>query len=156
MILSKLNVLNSIHSNQIPPKEILDSYLSILDNPFIAIPNLFFDANLKIQNINLKEYINAFLSNCNFYSRYNPSEKAWYKFYVLLRGYREPTKFNLENIYNWYNSLPYLQTSKKEIQWIAYQIKVLMLAYYMQLNKDIKQLLTEINNIPLNIKQLSY
>jgi len=48
MILSKLNVLNSIHSNQIPPKEILDSYLSILDNPFIAIPNLFFDANLKI------------------------------------------------------------------------------------------------------------
>lgn len=155
MILNKLNILNLIHTNQVPSKETLNTYLSILDNPFIVVPNLFFDANLKVQNVNIEEYINSFLSNCNFYSRYNSSEKAWYRFYVLLRGYREP-KFNLENIYNQYNSLPHLQTSKEEIEWIAYQIKVLMLAYYIQLNKDIKQLLQEINNIPLNIKQLSY
>ena len=81
-------------------------------------------------------------------------EQAWYKFYILLRAYREPYK-DISLIIEEYKMLPQLNSNKQYMQWIEYETKNLMVSYYAIQGEDIEQLILEIENTDPIIQHFS-
>ena len=123
---------------------------------FLHIPYLFFNSELSIINYSdIKIYIDNCVASLDYYNKFNSSEKEWYKFYILLRAHHLRT-LNIQNIYNDYNNLPILNTDNDNLKWIAYQVKSSMISYFRANHINVFSLLQEINDIPQNIKQISY
>ena len=153
-LLLKVHLLYLLQSNELPSAELLNKFLS--QNNVIAIPNLFFESKIDINNYKeINAFIQKVLNKCIFFQQYTADEKKWFSFYTLLRAYRSPTK-DMEQIVSQYQELPVIETDNMSIKWVIYQTKTLMLSYYNALKLNPIDLILEIYNIPMDVVNLHY
>ena len=138
-------------------KILLDQYTKDQCYSAILIANLFLDVPIKIQSFNeINNYIDKnLLIYCKDEYNYNDIEYSWYKFYLILCAYRDPT-IDTDRIYQYYTLLPPINSYKKDIQWIIYRVKSIILSYMMILKLDYSKLVEELKNIPIEIRHLHF
>lgn len=153
-----LNLIYLIKQYEPLDQKLINQYI-LQDNniPLIMrLPQLFFDSNPPIiEHFKIKLYINNCVSLCTYYNEFNNSEKEWYKFYMLLKTMHLRIT-NIQEICDEYNKLPLLNTNKDILKWIAYQVMIHTISYYLANNISIFPIIKEIDKIPQNIKQFSY
>ena len=122
----------------------------------LVIPNLLFDSTLKINSFSeIKSQVITLVNIFCILYPLNYTEQEWYRMYNILKAYREATQ-DLEEILQAYNNLPPLNSTKDSMKWIQYQVKTMMLSYYIVLQLDYEQIVQEINATPEAIKNLHY
>ena len=145
-----------LHRHENISVDLLNKCSSYQKNKFLLLPNALFESNISVHSyMEIQTYINMLANILFLTEQYNYSEQQWYKFYMILRVYQRLNQ-DQQILINAYESLPELNTDKDHMKWIAYQIKSMMLSYYMSQYLNYDKLIEELDAIPQEIKDLHY